>query len=160
MDTKTNPANGPVVTEDTRIPMSIPHRKLETPEIPGYHQHWMADRDGRIQQALRAGYQFVEPEDINALNVKQIGSGKSAPTGTDLGTRISMISGGETLYLMKIKKEWFEADQAELARINQEKQGLIMRGQMAVDKEDAEDRGNVGKLRYGHAELGRRKTTF
>lgn len=125
----TNPANSreTSVTDGTRIPMSVPETKLTVPEIPGYHLHWMLGNPQRIQQALRAGYTFVEQDEIYAVNTG-VANNAAESGSTDLGTRVSVPAGvndldplgnPQSLYLMKIKQEWWDADQAKIAEKNE-----------------------------------------
>lgn len=104
-----------------RVPMSVPQQKLAVPDIPGYHLHWMADRVGRIMQALNAGYEYVNQEEVHVNNLG-FADDKYQNGSTDLGTRISVVGGaGEAgqvlrLYLMKIREEWWREDQAKLSK--------------------------------------------
>jgi len=114
-----NPSNdrATAVTEDNRIPMSLPHLKLSVPDIEGYVLHWFADRPGRISRAQAAGYQFVGIDEVR-LNNFGLASDLENSGNTDLGTRVSVHGsenergGSERLYLMKIKKEWYDKDMA------------------------------------------------
>ena len=114
-----NPSNEAAtrVTEENRIPMSLPHLKLSVPEIEGYVLHWFADRPGRISRARAAGYQFVGMEEVR-LNNFGLASDLEQTGNTDLGTRVSVHGGegerggAERLYLMKIKTEWYDKDMA------------------------------------------------
>lgn len=107
----------------TRIPMSVPHQKLAVPDIPGYHMHWMRGAPDRIQQALAAGYQFVEKDEV-MLNSFGLADSADSDGGTDLGTRVSIVAGGEVdgsgqavrMYLMKLPREWWEDDQVALGK--------------------------------------------
>ena len=107
---------GAEATKRTRIPMSAPKAKLSTPEIPGFHLHWINDYVGRVQQAIAGGYEFVKPEETMVNNFSL--SGGEIGTGTDMGTRVSVVVGkddnGHPLraYLMKQRNEWYEEDQA------------------------------------------------
>ena len=117
-----NPANSSeqkmeaAVEKRTRIPMSAPRAKLATPEIPGYHSHWLNDYTGRILQAQQGGYEFVSSGE--ALVTMPDLAGSPLGVGTDLGSRVSVVVGknedGSPLraYLMKIRNEWFKEDQA------------------------------------------------
>jgi len=119
----TNPADALIsdfhAGKRERVPMSVPQQKLAVPDIPGYHCHWMADRVGRLIQAMNAGYEFVRPEEVYINNIG-LANDISQSGSTDLGTRISVVGGaGEAgqvlrLYLMKIRQEWWEEDQAKL----------------------------------------------
>ncbi len=113
-----NPANStkPEKKERTRVPMSVPQQKLAVPEIPGYYCHWMLGSQ-RVQQALKAGYEFVDEEetDITSTGLADDATGNG---NTDLGSRVSLLAGldvgsdgkEQRLYLMKIKNEWREED--------------------------------------------------
>ena len=121
-----------------RIPMSVPRQKLACAKIPGFHCHWMADRPGRIPQALQAGYEFV---DIGEISVQNTGLADdiSLDGNNDLGSRVSVIGGVgqagdvELLYLMKLKQEWWDEDQAELRQKNNSIWEQIHRGEATMD---------------------------
>lgn len=112
-----NPANERItsVTDDNRVPMSLPQLMLEVPAIDGYEMHWFADRPGRIPRALQAGYEFVDPAEVR-INNFGLASDLTQSGNSDMGTRISVHGGvaegggAERLYLMKIKKEWYDKD--------------------------------------------------
>lgn len=113
---KANPSVAKV-TEDTRVSMAIPQLMLEVPAIDGYEMHWFADRPGRIPRAVQAGYEFVNPEEVKVNNFG-IAADLMQTGNSDMGTRISVhggtseSGGSERLYLMKIKKEWYDKDMA------------------------------------------------
>ena len=125
----TNPAN-PVakkLSETTRIPMSVPRQKLAVPDIPGYHLHWMRGDQARLQQAIQAGYVFVEDDEVSVVNTN-VANDVSSSGNTDMGSRVSIISGSDVdhkgnpsrLYLMKLKQEWWDADQKLLEDRNEQ----------------------------------------
>jgi len=140
-----NPANSPeqrraaAVDARTRIPMSVPQAKLSSPELPGFHLHWMNDEPGRIEQAIKAGYSFVDKEDAVLISTDLASGGVAA--GTDLGTRVSQVVGrnanGEPLrsYLMKIPLEWFQEDQAGIQERVSAAEATIRAGRQRVDGE-------------------------
>jgi len=86
--------------------------------IEGYHLHWLNDREGRIQTAVDAGYEFVKPAEVGntQINVTE--------RGGDLGDRVRQYVGideaGSPLYayLMKIREDWYEEDQASMQERN------------------------------------------
>lgn len=142
----TNPANPKIrrVTDETRVPMSIPQLMLAVPEIEGYVMHWFADRPGRIGRALNGGYEFVSPDEVELANFGLaediLNSGN-----TDMGTRVSVFGGrneqggAERLYLMKIKKEWYDKDM-ELREQNSDRVVQALRqGLTGADKEKMTD---------------------
>ena len=130
----TNPASPTerVKVDRTRVPMSLPNQKLSAPEIPGYHTHWMRGDAVRINQALRAGYTFVEQDEVG-MNTFGIADGAESDGHTDLGSRVSVIAGrgedggAERLYLMKLPMEYREQDVKEAAK-RQESIAASLRG--------------------------------
>jgi hypothetical protein len=104
--------------ERKRVPMTLPQLKLEVPDIPGYHLHWMRGTPQRLAAADRAGYEFVHPDEVEVNNLA-LGGDASKTGNTDMGSRVSIVEGSETdsggqavrLYLMKQKMEWYLADQ-------------------------------------------------
>lgn len=121
-----NPANAREtrVTEATRVPMSVPSLKLQVPEIPGYHTHWIADRN--LARALRAGYTHVKDDEVE-VNNQAVADDPSVSGNTDLGSNISVLAGGvsqetrqsQRLYLMKLPQEWWQKDQAARDEVNE-----------------------------------------
>jgi hypothetical protein len=108
----------------TRIPMSVPRAKMATPEIPGYHSHWINDYAGRVMQAQAAGYSFVNQDEV-LISMPGLAN-DILGTGTDLGTRVSIVVGknedGSPLraYLMKLGDEFYKEDLlAGQERVNQ-----------------------------------------
>lgn len=119
-----NPANTPTVAEAParrRIPMSTPRRKLEVPEIPGYHLYWFVDRN--VQAAIQAGYDFVNINEV-PVNSFNVANPVTANGSTDLGDRVRILGGtaegggAENLWLMKIREEWYLEDRKELEKVN------------------------------------------
>lgn len=144
-----NPANGPEKIERKRIPMSVPQRKLQTPEIPGYRLYWFLDRN--VLQAQRAGYEFVDEQEVD-LNQTNVGSSKDLTGNNDLGSRVKILNGvsagnsPEYLNLMKIKYEWFQEDQKALAQVNGNVLSSIFRDEKIMtgdgDPTQQEDKAN------------------
>lgn len=121
----------------TRIPMSVPRAKLATPELAGYHCHWINDYPGRILQAQQAGYEFVPSEE--ALVTMPDLAGSPLGAGTDLGSRVSVVVGKQEdnsplrAYLMKLRSEWYKEDQAVSQDRVDQIHGAIERGNQQVD---------------------------
>jgi hypothetical protein len=129
-DKKTNPANAPEkkLSNKTRIPMSVPQLKLSAPDIPGFHTHWMLGTAARLAQARRAGYTFVEEDEIDLNNFDLAGDPEDTGN-TDLGSRVSIVAGqgGDSdadkalrLYLMKLPLEFWEEDQKLIGDRNEQ----------------------------------------
>jgi hypothetical protein len=109
---------GKPAAERKRIPLSVPTRKLEVPEIPGYYLRWLRGTPQRLAQAERAGFEFVHPDEVQLNNVV-IGGDASKDGNSDLGARVSLVEGSEIgednqavrIYLMKQKMEHHLEDQ-------------------------------------------------
>ena len=118
MVTTVNPATPAQKSERKRIPMSVPVQRLEAEEIPGYHLHWFSGTPDRLKRALDGGYEFVDEREMKINNVS-LGGSSAVSGNTDMGSRVSVVSGTEIgkdgqpvrLILMKIKQEWYEEDQ-------------------------------------------------
>lgn len=110
-----NPANPPAKSVGRRISMALPTLKLAVPELQGYVLYWFRGTGQRLQQAMSAGYTFVERDEL-VLNGHGLATSYDIDGNSDLGTRVSVSAGGEDspsqsgrLYLMKLKKElWLE----------------------------------------------------
>lgn len=143
MNSETNPANEPtkrVVDDTTRVPMSLPNLMLQVPEIDGYVMHWFADRPGRIGRAMKAGYEFVGPDEVELTNF-DLASDVANSGNTDMGTRVSVHGGTaeggkpERLYLMKIKKEWYDKDMALREEATDKVVKALRGGTVGADRE-------------------------
>lgn len=147
MATETNPANAPGADTAARkrVPMSIPTRRLEVPELPGYHLHWFLDRN--VPRALQGGYEMVSVDEL-PVNQKGVGTDSQISGSSDLGSHIRIVDGVATdgkvqyLNLMKIREEWFREDQRALEERNASVLGAIFRDEqiLGAEKEKAEDR--------------------
>lgn len=128
---KQNPSVTPEVpaAARNRIPLSVPTRKLEVPEIPGYKLRWFRGTPQRLAQAERAGFEWVSPEEVS-LNSVLLGGDAAKSGNTDMGSRVSVIEGGEVdgsgqavrMYLMKQKLEYYHEDRA----INQQRNDAVV----------------------------------
>ena len=136
-DAAQNPANAveKTKTERSRIPMSTAQLKLEVPDIPGYHLHWMLGNPSRIAQAMKAGYTFVDHDEVDVVNTG-LADDASKNGNTDMGSRISVVAGSDVgedgkeqrLYLMKIPLEYWEEDQKALEKRNEQIAATIRGG--------------------------------
>ena len=87
--------------------------------IEGYHLHIFNDTPGRIDQALAGDYEFVSPDEVGGVAVNTVSR------NTDIGDKVRFLVGtdesGQALYayLMKIRNEFYEEDQAVIqARVD------------------------------------------
>lgn len=112
-----NPANEIAGIPSDYRPMNEASLKLEIPSKDGWHRHWFRGTADRIARAQQAGYRFVDRGEVNVNSFDLAGDGKDG--NTDLGTRVSVISGDDIdrsgqpgrLYLMECPKELFERSQ-------------------------------------------------
>lgn len=126
---QSNPANEPKVSEipENYVPMSAPIQRLQVPEKPGFVRYWFRGDPNRLQRAMQAGYKFVNPNDVKVNNFDVGGDSKNSGN-TDLGTRVSVVTGDETgpdgqpnrLYLMEIPKELYDYGQRLLEERNEQ----------------------------------------
>jgi hypothetical protein len=148
-----NPANDKPETKGNRrarIPMSVAMRKLETPQIPGYHTHWI--KTSNIPRALAAWYEFVEDFEVPQINQRNPGINTEISGNTDLGSRVSIAAGigaddkPERLYLMKLPEDLWLEDRAKIDGRNASMMGQIFRGEKILDKDEVSD--SVKDTRY------------
>jgi hypothetical protein len=99
-------------------------------QIPGYHLHVFTDTGSRIQEAMDSGYEFVSPAEVGGVSENVVSR------NGDLGERIRYLvnpraQGTEQYgYLMKIRQEWYEEDQAELQAKNNRIDNAIRKGKI------------------------------
>lgn len=150
---QTNPGTdaGKTVAERKRIPMSVPVQRLEVADLPGYHLHWFLSTPERLQRAMDGGYEFVEEREMQINNVSL--GGTSATSGnTDMGSRVSIVSGQEVgkdgqptrLILMKIKQEWWDEDQVLVENRNTKVRDSLLGGMIGAEN----DRPGDSQHRY------------
>ncbi len=113
-------ADRPTTREETgraaRIPLGTARLKLDYPKRPGYHRHWFNDTGGRIHDALAAGYAHVE-ERLDGRDMK-------------VSRRVGVNEDGSPKmgYLMEIRQEFHDEDQAA-------KQGVIDETEAAITRD-------------------------
>lgn len=99
-----------------RVPLGGFTQRLGGEHRPGYVARWFNDEGGRIAQALEAGYEFVYHKGAES---------------TDPGNRISQIVSKETgmrAYMMEIREEWYNEDQAVKQKSINEVEAQFKRG--------------------------------
>ena len=104
--------------------------------IPGYHLHILNDVAGRIETAQQGGYEFVTHDEIESV------TSNVTSRNTDIGDKVRFLVGktdnGNPLYgyLMKIKQEWYDEDQAAIAAKANKIDAAIKRGKTpGIDSE-------------------------
>lgn len=102
--------------KNNRTPLGKVRRKLSYDnQDPDYVYRWVNDNDMRIRDAIEGGYEFVEKEKKG----DHAGDEDVANTEAGVGSGISKVvnKNGTRAFLMRIKKEWYEEDQAEKQKI-------------------------------------------
>lgn len=86
---------------------------------PNYEYRFVNDNGSRLHLFQQAGYEFVKDEDMI------VGSSRVSDVN-DLGSNKSVISNdGTTSYLMRIKKEFYDEDQAAKAEAISEQESAM-----------------------------------
>lgn len=147
-----NPSNSaPVAGTRKRIPMSVPMRRLEVPDMPGFHLHWF--KEINVPRAQAAAYEFVE---MNEVSVNQTGVATSGEISgsADLGNRVRVLGGvselshPEYLVLMKLREEYWNEDRAVIDQANAKRMGAIFNKEQILDSDKHQVSGDDQALRY------------
>ncbi len=150
-DVKENPANDSQAIPEDYIPMSAAVLKLNVKKKPGFHRHWFRGDVGRLMRAEQAGYRFVAKEDVYLTNTDLGGDAKTSGD-TDLGSRVSVISGDEVdpatgqpgrLYLMECPDHLYERS---VKYLEEQSKGIVQTiagGTVGSEKMDARDKKHV-----------------
>lgn len=120
-------AKRPSRENQTRIPIGDQPRELTSVrgKDPAFEYRIVADKPGRIDKFELAGYEIVNHE----VQVGETRAGTPSPEGSPV--KIS-LGGGVQGYLMRQRKEWYDADQqkkmdallkAEQAMVRRHKEG-------------------------------------
>lgn len=139
-----NPAEG----GRKRTPLYEQRDKLTVKgKEPGYTYRWVNDvKEGsRLQAFTEAGYEFVDDAEIKvgdemAGRENQLGSKVSRVVGSD-STRKEPVKA----YLMRIKDDWYEEDQAaKQETINENEKGIVDRAGLSENEDMS---GFYGKIK-------------
>ena len=86
---------------------------------PEYVYRFVNDTGSRIANFQAAGYEFVTDQDL------VVGDSR-VKDASDIGTQKRVVSNdGTTSYLMRQKREFYEEDQAEKARLIEEQEAAM-----------------------------------
>jgi hypothetical protein len=121
---------------EKRVPFGITRTKLEVPmTLEGYHLHWVNDEPGRVMEAQRGGYTFVDPKEVG-----------STDTGSQVKRLVGKSEDGSALYayLMKIEQSFYEEDQAVIQREVDKFDSAIRRG--TLEQQAGDNRYNDIKI--------------
>ena len=103
-------------------------------EIPGYHLHIINDDRNRLQDATSNGYEFVSPKEIEGVSENVVS--RNGELGSD---RVRFLVGSQEngqpmyAYLMKLRQEWYDEDQAELQKKNDMIDNAVRKGTITGD---------------------------
>lgn len=148
MVTVINPANSPKQTapDRKRIPMSVPSRKLEVPDMPGYHLYWFLETN--VPRAIQGGYEFVQSSET-VLNQAGVATDRSISGNADLGGQVRVVGGvseqggAEHLVLMKLRNEYYDVDRKAIEERNASVMSAIFKEEQILGSEgvQANDKG-------------------
>ncbi|MGB1214604.1 MAG: hypothetical protein ACPG4X_14665 [Pikeienuella sp.] len=100
-----------------RVPMGTPQAKLSATVEEGYVGRWINDQGGRIIKAREAGYEFAEDQTANGEDKRRKAQVGTLPDGSPMFA-----------YLMKIRREFYDEDQAFKQKVNDEVDATIKEG--------------------------------
>lgn len=153
-----NPAAEQKVLPDDYLPMNHAQLKLQVEPRPGFVRYWFRGTPDRLDRARRAGYRFVEQGEVG-INNRDLGGDAKVSGSTDMGTRVSVISGegvdgaGQPmrLYLMECPEEVYKRGQKMQEATNRGIADALTGGLIGADEtgESAQDRA----ARYNKAHL-------
>lgn len=89
-----------------RTPVSTRNVLTVKGKEPGYHYRIVNDQADRIEMFKEAGYEVVEAKDV-VIGDKRVGS--ASPDGSLAQVSVGK---GDKAYLLRIKQEWYDEDQA------------------------------------------------
>ena len=115
------------IEKRSRVPVGTSELRLEAPDRPGYMRRWVSDIKNRLQRFERGGYEFVQTDAEESSGVH----------GQTSDSRVRQVvgraEGGQPIYgyLMEIRRELYDEDQAKKAS--------------ELEEQDADLRGGVVK---------------
>ena len=99
---------------------------------PNYEYYIATDKDGRIQDLQDRGWEIVDDKSVT-LGDRRV----SRPSSE--GSAITVdVGNGDTGYLMRIKREWYEEDQAA-------KQAIVDASEQTM-RNDAKNKSDYGSF--------------
>ena len=130
------------VTRPVRVPVGLPRDKLTVfGKDPNYVYRWVKDAGDcgqRIMQFRRGGYEFVQADDI------QVGQDFVHKHSDSTQSIVRFPSGRNEpniyMYLMRIRKEFYDEDQAAKMRAIDEVESDMFR-----ERDEDRDDGQYGK---------------
>lgn len=94
-----------------RVPFGVNRRRLAVhKKDPNYVYYWFNDTEDRLQRARAAGYEHVTKKMLGDTNVGDLDVNNQ---NSDINSNVSKrVNATLTTYLMRIKKEDWDEDQA------------------------------------------------
>ncbi len=115
-----------------RTSTTVRNRLTVANKDPNFVYRVVNDRDDRVEILKEIGYEVCTRDEV-AVGDKRVDLGKSIGSAATLA-----LGGGDKGVVMKIPREWYEADQAaKQAQVNGSEQTM---------KDEARKDGNYGKL--------------
>lgn len=115
-----------------RTSNNVRNRLSVTKKDPNFEYRIVTDRDDRIEILKELGYEVCTAEEV-AVGDKRVDLGRS------IGSVASLtLGGGDKGVVMKIPKEWYEADRVTKAKVVDNTEQTM--------KEDARKAGNYGNI--------------
>ena len=131
-----------------RVPLGTLRSKMTIPtgliDEKNYQGRWVVDRPGRLEAAEQGGYAFVKDASMT-IPVGEGTDGRDAMS-TSICRTVGTHEGGKVMkaYLMKIRRDWYEADQKKKqVEVNKTDQA-IQEGQIARQPGDKRYIGSQG----------------
>jgi hypothetical protein len=126
-----------VVGERRRVPLGTqgPLYVAGKYKDPNFEHRVVNEKPGRIEAFMNAGWEM-----ICITNENKVVGDPHCGRGTKVGTPVRIHVGGDEFgYLMRIKKEWYEEDQAA-------KQAGVLGMEQGMKDQTNEDKGRYGKV--------------
>ena len=119
-----------------RVPMGGRRTKLQLSDedakalrAQGFTARWINDKDGRLQQALAGGYNYVTPKEAPSIGQHSLTKGSNSLDGK-VSLTVSKGDGNPiTAYLMKIKTKYYKEDQIAKEQANIDFDNALNAGQ-------------------------------
>lgn len=97
-----------------RTPVGVRNVLTVNGKDPAYEYRVVNDKDDRVQQYMDAGYEIVKASDI------RVGDSRVNAPSAEGSIATCSVGGGMKGVVMRIRKEWYEEDQAaKMAQIDQ-----------------------------------------
>lgn len=125
----------------SRLKLQLSPEDMKLFKKRGKVPHWFTDDGGRIERALGAGYNFVEPKYAGSLGQGALHQDGNDP---DSNLRVSLIVNRDPVqrgYLMEISKKFYDEDQKAKQAINDKVDETLSVGGQGGDE--------LGSNKYG-----------